>query len=272
MPGKRGKRDVITDHLEFLGFQTEGIQRRGVLTHLFIPPKIRRLPFQNAPAHLERLLKELRFTTVRNWRAAPKGPRSMRVVFRQPGETLTAFLRREKAGVRQQVALRAALSRPPPPAIDCLTNAFQVDPFVPRVHFAGYHSALDAYITVMDYAPGNPPSKRTRATGIAAIERALFTLWARGVALPDIPADGVRVSAAGAVVVDFTGARAPLKNRAVVQSSRNPLFPELWDSPRWLPGLVRQAAGLEAARQAVWLWSPACAGNQPARKNNNSLA
>jgi hypothetical protein len=111
----------------------------------------------------------------------------------------------------------------------------------------------------MAYAPGTPPSSRTSATGLAAVERALFTLWVRGVALPDLSRDGVRVSAAGAVVVDFTGTRPPLKNLGTVQRSRTPLSHLLWDPPRWLHGLVNGAKGIDAARRAAWLWTPSCA-------------
>ena len=264
-----GKRDVISNHMMFLGVQSDGIQRRGLLTHLFVPSRSRRLPFRNARAQLDRLRGELQRVFPKS--ARPLGenaPRTMRVVFRRPAEPLRVFLQREEAGVRQHVALRQAPTRSPP-VIECLTDVFQTDPIVPRLHFAGYHPTLDAYVTVMSYAPGAPPSAGTSATALAAIERALFTIWMRGVALPDLPKGGVRVSATGAFIVDFTGARSPLKNVRAVQSSRNPLFPELWDPPRWLPALVRRRGkALDAARRAAWLWSPACDG--PAGGGNNS--
>lgn len=197
----------------------------------------------------------------------------MRAVFRRPGEPLGDFLKREEAGVRQHAALYAPLQTRAPPVLTCITNVFQVESFVPRLHFAGYSPALDAYVTVMDYAPGATPSARTGAGGLVAVERALFTLWVRGVALPDIPRSGVRVSGTAASVVDFTAARAPLKNLRAVQSSRNPLFSELWDPPRWLPGLLRTVKGVEDARHAAWLWSPTCVNaSKPTAANNSQLS
>ncbi len=261
----------------FLGVQENGIQRRGDLTHLFVPDPQRRLPFRNAQAQLGRLRKELRRVVFpKNARPVAGGnaPRTVRVVFRitdprQPPEPLQKFLKREEGGVRQHLDLLDPPARPPP-RVDCLTNVFQLEPFVPRIHFAGYHPALDAYVTVMDYAPGSKPSPSTSPAGLAAVERALFTLWVRGVALPDISREGVRVSKAGATIVDFTNWRNPMKNLRAVQASRNPLFSGLWDPPAWLPGLLRRtnAARLDTARRAAWLWSPACNAT-PARGNNS---
>lgn len=191
--------------------------------------------------------------------ASVVAPRTMRTVFRRPGQPLGAFLKMEEAGVRQHAALHAPKYTAAPPVLDCITNVFQTETVVPRLHFAGYSPALDAYVTVMDYAPGTTPSARTTAAGLAAVERALFTLWVRGVALSEIPRAGVRVSATTASVVDLVESRAPMKNLRAVQSSRNPLFHELWDPPRWLVDLLRRAKGIDVARQATWLWSPDCA-------------
>lgn len=260
-------REAINTHLDSLGFQSHRAQHRGPLTHLFVRERGRDPPFRNANIQMTRLRNELRRLKVFPKEPGPKRRAgenlacTMRTVFRKPGESAQDLWRREEAGLHEHAAVRAASLRAPAPSLNCITNVFQVNPFVPRLYFSGYSEKMDAYVTVMEYAPGSPPTSRTGATGLAAVERALFTLWIRGVALPDLSREGVRVSADRAVIVDFTGARAPLKNMNAVRTSRNPLSHLLWDPPRWLHGLVRGAKGIDDARRAVWLWSAACARN-----------
>jgi hypothetical protein len=256
---RRTRRDAIANHLATLGFQLQGVRRLGTLTHLFVPAMGQKNAYPNASMHLGRLQKGLK-RMFRGARAFPRGaPLTLRTVKRRPTEPLEDFWMREEAGVRQHVALRQTL-RPAPP-VPCLTDAFLTEPFVPFLYMAGYSPDLDAYVTLMEYAPGTTPSAKTPARGLAAVERALFTLWLRGVALPGLSKSGVRVSGTEVRVVDFTSARPPLKNVGAAARSQNPLFPGLWDAPPWLRGML---SGINAARRSAWLWSPEC------QKNNNS--
>lgn len=260
--GRRKQRDAISDHLGKLGFQLQGVKRLGHLTHLFVPSFGQKNAYPNASVHVGRLQQGLK-RVFRGARAFPHGaPLTLRTVFRRPQEPLQDFLRREEAGVTQHAALRKSL-RPAPP-VPCLTDAFLTEPFVPRLLLAGYSPTLDAYMTVMEYAPGSTPSSKTPARGVAAIERALFTLWIRGVALPGLGRAGVRVSGTEVRVVDFSSARPPLKNVGAAARSQNPLFPQLWDAPPWLRGML---SGINAARRTAWVWSPDCSGGQS--KNNS---
>jgi hypothetical protein len=120
----------------------------------------------------------------------------------------------------------------------------------------------------MAYAPGMSPSPRTNPRGLAAIERALYTLWLRNVSLQYIDKRHIFLDPKSLTVriLDFKEARRPTKDTAnVIATSRNPMYHQLWDPPAWFLELwnLHSAEVMESERGKVWVWATVCESAPP---------
>jgi hypothetical protein len=154
------------------------------------------------------------------------------------------------------------------PQVQCLINNFRAEKFVPQLYFAGYDPEMEVYIKVMAYAPGMSPSQRTNPRGLAAIERALYTLWLRNISLQYIDRRHIVLDpkSLNVRILDFKEARKPTKNTTnVIASSRNPMYHQLWDPPAWFLEFWNQhpADVMEAERGKVWVWATVCESAPP---------
>lgn len=265
-------------YLSNLGFQF--VQRKNKeIAHIFLNSTLPRNVRQTLLAALESKLIQVPKKKVSIgpivWERPmlpPEGPLTIQFTKLPRNSThddRNYFLRLCKYGILQhmKVSTRQGPTEEDP-QVQCLINNFRAERFVPQLYFAGYDPEKEVYIKVMAYAPGMSPNPRTNPRGLAAIERALYTLWLRGVSLQYIDKRHIFLDpkSLNVRVLDFTAARKPTKNTAdVIATSRNPMYHQFWDPPAWFLELWNQHPTdvMESERGKVWVWATVCESAPP---------
>ena len=156
----------------------------------------------------------------------------------------------------------AATATAPGPA--CILGGLRGADVVPKPYCAGLDRSKGWYVMVLARTHGSKPlpSRPLAPYHVAAIERALLTLWILGVSMQAaVPDDVLLNRATGQVsVVNFVRAtKVPTWRReeAVAGLTSPDAIARVWTPPAWLSKVTATPA-VKAARATAWTWSPRC--------------
>jgi hypothetical protein len=283
---KRGPYDKKA-YLADLGFPVKSMRiGNKEFIHVFLDPKtnfglnpevkmkLRKVALEALKKKLTGVLETHTLEPGIMWRQRPPpdiGPLTIQIIKFPPnvdGNQIREYVKRCKYGVFQHMKLVAQQIPAADTPVQCLVNNFKAAKYIPELYFFGLDVQERLYIKVMAYSPGSYPSHKMTPEGLAEIEKALYTLWIRGVSLKNIKQSHMvfnrkRTTGTGprARILDVSSAERPIKNsKNIIATSRNPLFHQFWEPPEWLVELWAHHGdeAMTAEREKVWTRAAVC--------------